>query len=342
LIYFFFPETAFRSLEEIDVIFFLAEEKPGNPWLNAVKISLNEPLWFGRRGEETGFQYSNSTWHKHMQDTSGSGSGSNSGSNEKRSKNGQASGSDSSGRRPPGSSGSDTVAPTQRPLTEKSSRSRSESPIDPHMHPYHKHSPTNTMTTTITAHGNDSRRSLRDILTRSRSSEQRATQAVREFAAADEQQRLQSMQSRPADSPEETIGVARFSPDADPTWWSSDLAPRPLRVSRPPSEEIRPYSSDSATHRAFHHPDHVDQDPYRRSSNASNERAGASISRPKTSDSTGSHLSFSYPGRLRSDGLRRTESRNETYLPDGTEDVDRPGLRNRGSDWEARGAGRAY
>ena len=334
LVYFFYPETAFRSLEEVDVIFYLADEAPGNPWLNAVKISLHEPLWFGKRGENTGFEYANSSWHRRLMDSSGSGSGT--GSDEKRRHGkGSGTGSGSSGQRNLGSSGSDTVA-VHQPMTEK--RSSSESPVDPMMYKDHNtldHSPTNTLTTTITSHKNDSKRSLRQVLTRSRSSEQRASQAARDFAAADEQQRIRSMQamspSLPTDSPDG--GIGRFSPDADPSWWTSDMAPQPLRVSRPPSEEHRPYSSESTRHRSFHHPDHVEANTHGR--HGSNASVG----------SNKSYVSFSYPGRLRSDGIRRTESDGETYWPDGIPDESerRPGVGSRRSSaGQARDAGRAF
>lgn len=62
LVYYFYPETAYRSLEEVDVLFHLANEAPGNPWLNVVKISKMEPLWFGRKGEVP-FEYEKSEWH---------------------------------------------------------------------------------------------------------------------------------------------------------------------------------------------------------------------------------------------------------------------------------------
>ncbi|KAH6621863.1 hypothetical protein C7974DRAFT_434989 [Boeremia exigua] len=83
-IYFFYPETAFRSLEEIDVIFALAEDEPGNSWFNVVRISQNEPLWFGKRGEKRmDFQYQNSSWHRRVMGSSGSsGNGTGSDSNQ--------------------------------------------------------------------------------------------------------------------------------------------------------------------------------------------------------------------------------------------------------------------
>ncbi|KAF2727608.1 hypothetical protein EJ04DRAFT_581922 [Polyplosphaeria fusca] len=67
LIYFFYPETAYRSLEEVDKIFHIANECPGNPWLNVVKIAKQEPLWFGRKGNLP-FDYEKSDWHKRHMD----------------------------------------------------------------------------------------------------------------------------------------------------------------------------------------------------------------------------------------------------------------------------------
>ncbi|OAG11765.1 uncharacterized protein CC84DRAFT_50769 [Paraphaeosphaeria sporulosa] len=74
LVYFFYPETAYRSLEEVDVLFHLANEGPGNPWLSVVKISLNEPLWFGKKGDAP-FDYEQSDWHQRYVQLMGSGSG---------------------------------------------------------------------------------------------------------------------------------------------------------------------------------------------------------------------------------------------------------------------------
>lgn len=66
-IYFLYPETGFRSLEEVDVIFYNAGTQP-KPWLNVVKIAANEPLWYGKGNEADGdanpFVYEDSEWHK--------------------------------------------------------------------------------------------------------------------------------------------------------------------------------------------------------------------------------------------------------------------------------------
>jgi len=62
VVYFLYPETGYRSLEEVDVIFHAASLGP-NPWLNVRKIAANEPLWYGKDGEEP-FNYEDSDWHK--------------------------------------------------------------------------------------------------------------------------------------------------------------------------------------------------------------------------------------------------------------------------------------
>lgn len=61
-IYFFYPETSLRCLEEIDYIFHTANSSP-RPWLDVKKISANEPLWYGRDDEET-YDYEASEWHQ--------------------------------------------------------------------------------------------------------------------------------------------------------------------------------------------------------------------------------------------------------------------------------------
>jgi hypothetical protein len=73
LVYFLYPETAYRSLEEVDVLFHMANEAPGNPWLNVVRISKTEPLWYGKKGEVP-FDYEKSEWHAHYRQIYSSGS----------------------------------------------------------------------------------------------------------------------------------------------------------------------------------------------------------------------------------------------------------------------------
>ncbi|KAL1583804.1 hypothetical protein WHR41_07149 [Cladosporium halotolerans] len=62
VVYFLYPETGFRSLEEVDVIFSNANSQP-RPWLNVVALAANEPLWYGKGGDES-FFYEESEWHK--------------------------------------------------------------------------------------------------------------------------------------------------------------------------------------------------------------------------------------------------------------------------------------
>ena len=52
IIYFFYPETGSRSLEEVDVLFKAAGTK-GNPWFSVVKVAKEEPRWFDKNGEPT-------------------------------------------------------------------------------------------------------------------------------------------------------------------------------------------------------------------------------------------------------------------------------------------------
>lgn len=252
-----------------------------------------------------------------MGNSSGSGSGSGSGSNEKRGREGKESSPRSSDQRNIGSSGSDTVA--QQQMSEK--RQGSESPVDPVMFYRQSKSLRNNddrapspSTTLASSHNNDARRSRRNTLTRSQSSEQRLSQRRSHVSA------LQALHNDP-----EPITPSALDPV---------LFPEPLRVSRPPSEEYRPYSSDSSRHQAFHHPSY--------------ERQSTS-ERPRTTESE--TLSFSYPGRLKADGLRRTESGRETYWPDGVREENRMGASRRASGGSAmsgksgmaaRGAGRAY
>lgn len=51
-IYFFYPETGGRSLEEVDVLFKVATET-GNPLFSVVKAANQEPKWFDKNGDPT-------------------------------------------------------------------------------------------------------------------------------------------------------------------------------------------------------------------------------------------------------------------------------------------------
>lgn len=61
-VYFLFPETAFRTLEEVDV-FFYAASKEKSPYFAVLKKSHEAPLWYGRDGQAD-FDYEHSDWHQ--------------------------------------------------------------------------------------------------------------------------------------------------------------------------------------------------------------------------------------------------------------------------------------
>ena len=61
-VYLFFPECAYRTLEEMDVIFHAASLSR-TPWTTVVRDSREAPLWYGRDGQKA-FDYEDSAWHK--------------------------------------------------------------------------------------------------------------------------------------------------------------------------------------------------------------------------------------------------------------------------------------
>lgn len=60
-IYFLYPETGYRSLEECDVLFHLASQTK-HPWLAVRDVAAAEPLWYGKNGRKP-FAYEQSEWH---------------------------------------------------------------------------------------------------------------------------------------------------------------------------------------------------------------------------------------------------------------------------------------
>ena len=52
IIYFFYPETGSRSLEEVDLLFEQAD-KAGKPWLSVVSIGRTKPRWYDENGQKT-------------------------------------------------------------------------------------------------------------------------------------------------------------------------------------------------------------------------------------------------------------------------------------------------
>ena len=50
MVYFFYPETAYRSLEEIDIIF-RKTQRGWRGWFGVVKTAKQEPQRYGKHGE---------------------------------------------------------------------------------------------------------------------------------------------------------------------------------------------------------------------------------------------------------------------------------------------------
>jgi hypothetical protein len=261
------------------VIFFLADEEPGNPWLNAVRISLTEPLWFGKKDEgRIGFDYANSSWHRKL---AGGSSGS---SNEQSERKDSPINNDSSVTRSFGFSDSGTMAP--QPLFAK--RQEPESPIDPMMY-YHRTNvarqnqarPHTIATTAVSQQNDNSTGSDRHVLARSPSSDQRFEQE--RLAEQDEyqlQQRILALNTLHR-STSHSPGIDDFDDDNDPI-----LAPAPLRISRPSSGEQGPYIPGSTTHRPYTS-DSTAQLQYTSDSSSQHPYTSDSTRhRPRTSDST--------------------------------------------------------
>ena len=61
IVYFFYPETSYRSLEEMDNIFAKAHQTK-HPWFSVVKIAATEPRRYGKKGE-TLINYEDTEFH---------------------------------------------------------------------------------------------------------------------------------------------------------------------------------------------------------------------------------------------------------------------------------------
>ncbi|KAJ4372952.1 hypothetical protein N0V83_003243 [Neocucurbitaria cava] len=307
LVYFFYPETAFRSLEEVDVIFQLANDAPGNPWLNAVKISKSEPLWFGQRGEK-GFNYANSSWHKRDSNPDNQNS-------------------------PP--------------------RPSSESPIDPRLYASPPLTPMTTVTTTIRS-DTDKRPKKLSKKSSSIRAMQDSISSDRAFVGAGVPNGTPAAPThhRSRSNSEGSIHSVR------PEWWTEDLAPAPLSIRSRTSSQTRAYSrpnTSDAQQQSFF-TDNSNHDHSANGGFALETEESADPVHPDTSryharsvnhrEDAWSVTDNDYPGRL-GEGIVRTSSARETYLPDGLPDSNRERARptSQGSGsrrFSARGAGRAY
>ncbi|KAI4942642.1 hypothetical protein J4E91_009811 [Alternaria rosae] len=341
LVYFFYPETAFRSLEEVDVIFQLAHDAPGNPWLTAVGFSQSEPLWFGKKDPEKrlNFNYGNSSWHKRLVESvlsrdSGSGSNTNSGNTEKR----------------PWSNGeSPDSGETAAPTIPRGRKRSEESPVDPRLHLSPPLSPATTMTTTITS----TNRPRRKLQKRNSSASSMASHT----SQAQPPPPVFGLYNRSAETHQPTMPHHRHTRSTStdslhsvrPEWWTEDLAPAPVstrsRSSSRPGSAVeameargRPASrtstrsiSNNALNRLVN-PDLLAQQqqqrqqPQRAASHSSLQQQFAD--HRSDPDPVNGRDSVDYPGMLGGEergrgraGIVRTESERETYLPDGVYEV---------------------
>ncbi|KAF1837667.1 hypothetical protein BDW02DRAFT_107253 [Decorospora gaudefroyi] len=343
LVYFFYPETAFRSLEEMDVIFQLADDGPGNPWLSVVKISQSEPLWFGKKDPEKrlNFNYGNSSWHKRLVGSTGSGSGSGTnGSHEKESSPW------SNGENPDSSNEIATATSIPR------GRKRSESPIDPclQVHASPPLSPTTTMATTITSDYRDKKRQRRKL--QKRNSSTSSLGSVPPPMPTTYPIGLSAHQHR------HTRSVSSGSvTSVRPEWWTVELAPVPLsarstgssfaEVPRPPASRLSQRSlSNNAFNRTLN-PDLIQQRQQHNNTTSMpsfrdtdqhllphRAASASSIQRPRSLSTNSFYhdrpsVDDAYPGFLpgddqvgtRSSGIIRTASEREMYLADGIYEV---------------------
>lgn len=313
--YWIYPETAFRSLEEVDVIFALAEEEPGNPWLNAVRISKNEPLWFGKRGEKRSeFQYQNSSWHHRLMGSSGSsGNGTGSDSNRVMNEKDQAAENFNKSLQPP-SSANGTVNTNCYAGQDNGNRVASpESPIDPRL------SPPSSADTSPTSTMGDRKLRKKNSRTHQKDSLSSEPTLIHHDSndSADPPPIHRSRSNRDSwyhskDSLASAEGSRRFSATPAPPVPAIPRAHSRSNSSSPPSPAIRPVSRG--------------RQPRSRPTTAETQRSfldDESDHHAITADErieTESLSSVGYPGRLDSDGqrgIRRTESGRETYLPDG-------------------------
>jgi hypothetical protein len=327
IVYFLYPETAFRSLEEVDVIFALADDEPGNPWLSVVRISKNEPLWFGKRGEKrSDFQYQNSSWHKRLVGSSGSsGNGTGSDSNRVMNEKDQAAEDFNRSLQPPTEAGMGTVTSNCYAGQNNGYRPGSpESPIDPRLLPPSSddNSPTSTMQSKK-LRKKPSRTQHKDSI----SSEPTLIHHDSQDSAdpppihRNKSERDTWYQSKESLTSAEATGT--------PVWYNPDTAPAMPPVvhrtrsrsnsSSPPSPgryEIRDSRPTSRGRQRRSRPTTADTQRSFLVDDDSEHHALTVDERVETE----SLSSVNYPGRLDGDartGLHRTVSGRETYFPDG-------------------------
>ncbi|KAF2439462.1 hypothetical protein P171DRAFT_501606 [Karstenula rhodostoma CBS 690.94] len=217
LVYFFYPETAYRSLEEVDVLFHLANEGPSNPWLAVVKISLSEPLWFGKKGDAP-FAYEQSDWHQRYVQLMGSGSGTtlegSGGPQHEKTKGGDSGGTQGRNNTP------DTAAAIGQAMSPSHDSPATRSSLsEKRLAQQHaaRRSSTGTGTTAVSSRGDNARPRL------------------------------------PDDHDHAPSYTSAHSAHSDPNWAASAYAPHPLRV--PSRDSTRStYTAHSQSSLSFSHP----------------------------------------------------------------------------------------
>lgn len=310
----------------------MANEAPGNPWLNVVRISKTEPLWYGKKGEVP-FDYEKSEWHAHYRQIYSSGS--NLTSSEKRANSVPGNtGESSEGARAAGALSSDasehwggsghssppnTANTLQGKLTNTTERN--QSPLDPayNLSPL----PADDLKTKQYDDDRDDRQQRpfarkpsypeSPILPKTSPSWRKNSGPASSFYSSDDGT-LHTVPSIPT-IPQQHLPQNQQDQYQPPKnrqsqhWSASTLAPQPLRVSSADSSShqvrtsLRPRSWDNYTARDS-------------SANYDDEanRISADIRAEGEHDEVGR-----YPGRLgRGDrvytrGMRRTQSGRETY-----------------------------
>lgn len=242
-----------------------------------MKISLKEPLWFGKRGDVP-FDYEHSEWHKRYAHWAGSGSGttlegSGRGQREKYS-SGHASG---SGGGSGGTRGRNNTPDSNQVMGKALSSPEEATPSS---------SGTNSglsekrLAEQYRAHLNEQRQRNRDY----RNSTGTGSTAVSRYSERP------PLPEEPLDSYKSERSA--HSAHSDPNWSASDMAPPPLRVpSRDSTRSNRTGRSFSQTSNSM---------PY----------SGRILGYPRTLSEDGNHASSST-------GITHTESGRPTYLPDG-------------------------
>lgn len=252
-----------------------------------MKISLHEPLWFGKKGEIP-FDYERSDWHQRYLQLAGSGSGTTLGGSGR----GMREKVDTSGHQNSGIGGGSggTQGRNNTPEVNAAIGKAVSSPED----------------VTPSSSGTNSGLSEKRLVEQHRTHLEEQRRRSREHREARNSTGTGTTAvSRHSDRPplpEEPLDSfvsgqsahSAHSAHSDPNWSASDMAPPPLRV---------PSTQSNRTGRSF--------------SQSSNTMSypGRIIGYPRTRSEDGHHI------HSPSNGITRTESGHTTYFPDGINDT---------------------